>query len=221
MATTKKSDAQIQRQVLDEMRWDTRVRETEVGVEVKDGVVTLVGTVDSWGKRVAAAEAAHRVAGVLDVANNLVVQLLGAGKRSDTDIAQAVRYALIWDVFVPEQKITSTVSSGLVTLEGMVDYYVQKQDAERAVKNLAGVIGVVNRIEVRSQVMSEDVREAIEEALERHASREASRIGVGVDEGKVTLTGLVDSWVERDAIVGAARSTQGVRAVEDKLQIRS
>src|ERR1700675_3922900 len=113
----KKTDTQIHHDVLEELKWDSRVDETEVGLQVASGVVTLTGTVTSWAKRVAAQEAAHRVIGVLDVANDLRVKVPGGLTRTDTEIAQAVRRALEWDVFVPEEKITSTVADGFVTLD--------------------------------------------------------------------------------------------------------
>ena len=116
-----KTDAQIKHEVLRELAWDPRVDETDVGVEVDRGVVTLTGTVATWAKRVAAQEAAHRVAGVLDVANDVVVKIPGTLLRTDTDIAQAVRQALEWDALVPHERIQSTVANGWVTLEGSVD----------------------------------------------------------------------------------------------------
>ena len=118
--TIKKTDTQIHHDVIEELKWDSRVDETEVGVQVAAGVVTLTGTVTSWAKRVAAQEAARRVIGVLDVANDLKVKAAGGLSRTDTEIAQAVRQALEWDVFVPNEKITSTVTDGWVTLEGPV-----------------------------------------------------------------------------------------------------
>src|SRR3989337_248322 len=126
----KKSDTQIHHDVLEELKWDSRVDETEVGVEVDNGVVTLTGTVTSWAKRMAAEEAAHRVSGVLDVANDVKVRIPGELTRTDTEIAQAVRRTLEWDVFVPDERITSTVSDGWVTLEGPVDRGSQREDAE-------------------------------------------------------------------------------------------
>ena len=101
---TKKTDTQIHHDVLEELKWDSRVDETEVGVQVARGVVTLTGTVTSWAKRVAAQEAARRVIGVLDVANDIKVKVPGGLARTDTEIAQAVRQALEWDVFVPDEQ---------------------------------------------------------------------------------------------------------------------
>jgi osmotically-inducible protein OsmY len=172
-----KTDADIKQDVIQELKWDTRVNETEIGVGVVARVVTLTGTVSSWGKKLAAGEAAHRVDGVLDVANDIGVKPVGSYARTDTDIARAVRSSLEWDVFIPDDRIRSTVSQGWVTLEGDVDYYSHRNDAERAVRNLAGVRGVTNRIEVKTaKVDPRDIRSSLEEALKRHAARDAKRI---------------------------------------------
>ena len=120
MPRIKKNDHDIKADIARELAWDTRVAPTEIGVQVKNGVVTLAGTVDSWAKVRAAAEAAHRAPGVLDVANDLVVNPPGSAHRSDADIAHAVRHALEWDVTVPDRQIRSTVTGGIVTLEGIV-----------------------------------------------------------------------------------------------------
>ena len=217
-----KTDSEIQQDVLRELSWDPRVDETEVGVEVDGGVVTLSGTVSSWAKRVAAQDAAHRVVGVLDVANDIQVKVPGDEVRTDTEIAQAVRQALEWDALVPHERIQSTVSNGCVTLEGNVDSWTEREDAERAVQNLVGVHGVTDKMSVLSAkpVQSERVREAIENALERRAEREAKRIRVEVTgTGTVTLTGQVRSWAEKRATLAAARFAPGVRSVEDHLEI--
>lgn len=215
----KKTDTQIHHDVLAELKWDSRVDETEVGVEVDGDVVTLTGTVTSWAKRLAAQEAARRVIGVLDVANDIKVKVPGGLARTDTEIAQAVRRALEWDVFVPAEAITSTVTDGWVTLDGVVERWSQRADAERAVRNLTGVQGVVNKITIKpAKPVTDDVRKAIEQVLERRAEREARRIKVDVRGDTVTLTGAVHSWAERKSVLAAARFTPGVRAVEDHLR---
>jgi len=215
-----RTDAQIQKDVIAELAWDTRVEPSEVGVEVDNSVVTLTGTVSSWAKKLAAEEAAHRVAGVLDVANDLVVRRPTELQRTDTDVAAAIRQALIWDVFVPEEQIQTTVRSGIVTLQGTVEYPSQREDAERAIRNLAGVCGIDNQIVVkRADVSRTALRTAIHDALERRADREADRIELDVEEGRVTLSGVVHSYTERKAVVGAARGTPGVLTVIDHLHV--
>lgn len=213
-------DSVIQQAVLRELRWDTRVDETDVGVEVDSGVVTLTGTVDSWAKRVAAQEAAHRVTGVLDVANDIEVRTAGTPGRTDTQIAAAVRLALEWDVYVPEQRIRSTVSEGWVLLEGEVETWSQREDAERAIRNLAGVRGITNKIEIKSpEVRPEDVRKSIVDALARHAERGARHVDVTLRDDRVVVSGAVNSWTERMTVLGAVKGTHGVRKVEDRLRI--
>lgn len=215
-----KSDTQIQQDVLNELKWDTRVAPNEVGVEVKNRIVTLTGTVSSYAKKLAAEQGAHRVLGVLDVANDLAVKLASGAKPSDTDIATAVRTALLWDVFVPEDKIQTTVTNGLVRLQGTVDYASQRHDAARAIQNIAGVCAIDNEIKVKHASVSKPaLKTAIHDALERRAERDADSIALEIDAGRVTLSGTVHSWTERQAVVGAAWGTRGVEVVVDKLHV--
>jgi osmotically-inducible protein OsmY len=217
-----KTDADILHDVARELAWDTRVSPTEIGLQVKNAVVTLTGTVDTWAKYRAAEEAAHRVKGVLDVANDLTVKLPGSGQRTDTEIAQAVRRALEGDVTVPDQQIQSTVSHGSVTLEGTVSFWTERADAERAVERLAGVKRVLNHIQVKptEKVNVDEARRAVEKALERHAEREAARIDLRVTDDTVSVTGVVHTWQEKEAVLGAVRGTRGVREVADHLRVR-
>ena len=215
-----KSDQEIRQLVLRELEWDSRTNDAAIDVEVSSGAVTLVGTVGSWAQKSAAQNAAHRVHGVLDVANDLQIVLQGKDGRSDTEIAQAVRLTLEWDVFVPDQRIRTTVARGWVTLEGEVDYLSQRDDCERTIRNLAGVRGVTNKIEIAPNTLEQaKIKTAIEQALERRAEREARRVNVVVRDGCAILDGVVGSRAERDAAVGAARGTTGIRAVEDNLRI--
>jgi len=205
---------------LNELRWDSRIRQEEVGVEVDEGVVTLTGTVESWAKKLAAKEAAHRVVGVRDVADDVRVKLPGGLQKTDTEIAQDVRLALEWDAFVPERNIRSTVSDGLVTLEGEVNTLLQKEDAARAIRNVRGVKGVNNFLTVAAVKADQgQLRKSIEQALERRAEREAEKVRVVLDNGTVTLEGRVRTWPERTAVLGAVSHAPGVREVRDRLTV--
>lgn len=216
-----RTDSQVQHDALRELMWDTRVDATDVGVQVDCGVVTLSGTVTSWGKKVAAEEAAHRVWGVLDVANDIVVKVPGSEGHTDTELARAIRSALAWDVFIPQERVQSTVSDGVVTLRGEVDYCSQREAAERAVRDLAGVKAVANLVQVKAlPVTAGELAATIQEALGRQAEREARRIQFEIHDGRVQLSGTVHSWAERDAVVGAAKGSRGVRSVEDRLRIQ-
>ncbi|MET0542473.1 MAG: BON domain-containing protein, partial [Variovorax sp.] len=196
-ATTLRSDAEIQAEVLTELKWEPRVQATEIGVAVKDGVVTLTGLVDSYTKRWAAEDAAHRVRGVKAVADDIEVQLSIGGERPDPDIAAAAARALTWDALLVPEHIDVTVSKGWITLRGTVDWQYKKQEAERAVRNLAGVKGVTNLIDVKPKLQPAEIKKQVEQALVRTAQTDAERISVEVDGGKVTLKGTVRAWVER------------------------
>ncbi len=215
-----KSDREIHQAVLCELQWDTHVNEMDVGVEVDDGIVTLTGIVDSYAKKMAALDAVRRVAGVQDVANDIQVKVPGSPGHTDTEIAQALRQVLAWDVFIPGDKIKTTVSNGWVTLEGTVPYWIDRANAERAIRNLAGVRGINNKLVVKPpQVAKAVVQRSIEDALERRADREAGRIQVEVKDGAVALSGRVHNWSEKQAILGAVGHAPGVVEVEDHLSI--
>ena len=220
-ATTTRSDEQIQRDVLEELRWDARVQPNEIGVSVKDGIVTLTGRVDSYAKKWVAEQAAHRVRGVLAVANDIEVRLPSSAERTDSDIAAAVTRALEWDAFVPVEKIDVTVSKGWVTLKGEVEWEFQRRSAERAVRRISGVRGVTNLIAIRPrrQPSPQDLRKQIEDALIRNAETDAERITVDVDGSKVVLKGTVRSWMERETAERVAWSAPGVTAVENRITI--
>lgn len=215
-----KPDQTIQDHVQQELRWDSRLDAADIGVAVHGGVVTLSGTVKSFTESKAAQEAALQVAGVRDLANDIHVQMPGSMTRTDADIAQAVRAALEGDMTVPSDRIRSTASEGVVTLLGTVDDWRQVAAAERAVCNLAGVQDVVSELEVNAPLVDSTVVQAeIEEALERRAERAARRITVTVLDGTATVTGTVHSWAEKEAVLGAARGTQGVHLVNDHVRI--
>jgi osmotically-inducible protein OsmY len=218
--TEAKTDQDIQRNVLEELKWDARVQPNEVGVAVKDGIVTLTGWVDSYTKKWAAEEAAHRVKGVRAVANDIEVRIPTMAERTDADIAGAVTRAIEWDAMVPTDKVKVTVSKGWVTLEGAVDWQFEKEAAERAARRITGVRGVTNLIRVQPSTPSpSDIKQRIEAALLRDAETDAQRIQVEVSGSTVTLRGTVRSYAEKQEASRVAWSAPGVKAVENQIQV--
>jgi osmotically-inducible protein OsmY len=218
--TEAKTDQEIQRNVLDELKWDARVQPNEIGVAVKDGVVTLTGWVDSYTKKWAAEEAAHRVKGVRAVANDVEVRIPTMSERTDADIALAVTRAIEWDAMVPTEKVKVTVSKGWVTLEGAVEWQFEKEAAERAARRITGVRGVTNLVRVQPSTPSPtDIKQRIEAALLRDAETDAQRIQVEVSGSTVTLRGTVRSYAEKQEAARVAWSAPGVKAVENHIQV--
>jgi osmotically-inducible protein OsmY len=216
-----RADQQIQADVLAELRWEPRVQQNEIGVAVKNGVVTLTGLVDSYTKRWAAEDAAHRVRGVKAVANDIEVRLSPDERKTDADLATAVVRAMEWDASIPVDKVDVTVSKGWVTLKGEVEWQYQKDDAERVVRRLTGVTGITNLITVKPRVSPTELKKRIEDALVRSAELDAKAITVDVEDDAIILKGTVRSWAEREAAERAAWAAPGVTAVDNRITVGS
>jgi osmotically-inducible protein OsmY len=210
----------IQKNVLDELAWDPEVNSTHIAVTVSDGgIVRLSGEVGSYAERLAAEKAALRIMGVQAVVEDLKVRLLPGLMQSDELIAKSAIDALRYHVSVPKDKVTVTVEDGWITLAGELPWYYQRRAAEKAVRHLYGVKGVINLINLEVKVDKGDIKHRIEDAYKRSAHVDASHVKVDVRNGMVTLTGAVSSWAERIQAENAAWSAAGVKAVKNELTI--
>ena len=215
-----KTDLQLQQDVQAELKWEPSVNAAQIGVEVKDGIVTLAGHVNSYAEKYGAEHAAQRVSGVRALAIEMDVKLLGSSKRSDADIARSVENGLQWATFLPKDHVKVMVENGFVTLTGEVDWEYQRQAATTAVRYLMGVTGVSDQMSIKKpKVSSSAVKSDIEAALKRRASADAQKISVEVHGTDVTLTGKVHSWSERDLARDSAWGTSGVQSVTDNMTV--
>ena len=211
------ADTDLRDRVERQLDWEPEIISTDLGVAADNGVVTLTGFVNSYAEKLAAERAALRTYGVSAVANDIQVKPLF--KKTDADIASAALDALQARVDVPDEKIKLTVKDGWVTLQGDVDWYYQKNAAELAVKYLTGVKGVTDNIKIKSQVSTVEVKDKIEDALKRRAELDARRIRVEAFNGKVTLSGNVHTWFEKDEAENAAWAAPGVTLVRNQINV--
>lgn len=214
-----KSDAQLKKDVEAELEWEPSVHATEVGVAVKDGVVTLSGHLNTLAEKHAVEKVVQRVAGVCAVAVEMDVRLTAGSSRSDSEIAQAVEAAFKWHSSVPADQIQVKVEKGWVTLSGEVDWEYQRSTAASLVCPLIGVVGIHNSIMLKRRATPDNIEKRIREALTRQAQREAKGIEVQVQESTVVLRGSVHSMAERVAAQGAAWSAPGITRVDNELRI--
>ncbi len=212
-------DKKLRKDIIDALDWDPSVNSANIGVAVDDGVATLSGAVPNYAQKLAAQRIAQQVRGVTAIADEIEVRYPGSTSHTDADIAQRAVQVLDWDIVLPDQAVKVKVSKGYVTLTGEVHWDYQRRSAEADVRKLAGVIGVINKIELRSVVSPADVSKRIKDALKRDAEVEAANIHISVADGKVRLDGKVHSLPEQQAIYRAVWSAPGVRLVENHVHV--
>jgi osmotically-inducible protein OsmY len=214
-----KTDSQLQKDVMDELKWEPAVRAEQIGVEVKDGIVTLSGHVDSYPAKWNAERAAQRVSGLKALAVELDVELNGSNKHTDTDIARSAKNTLLWTTYLPTDSVNIMVEDGWLTLSGEVEWNFQRTTAATAVGYLSGVRGVTNNIAIKSSVAASVVKSDIEAALKRVVTNDAQKISVSISGSEVTLKGSLPTWAERETASDAAWRIPGVRNVIDHITI--
>jgi osmotically-inducible protein OsmY len=214
-----KSDAELRRDVMEELAWEPALDAEHLGVICRDGVVTLSGHVDSYAAKTAAERAARRVKGVRAIAMEIDVHLPSDKKTADDEIAGRAVKILQWDTMLPADRIQVEVEDGVVTLTGTVGWGYQREEAERDIRKLTGVRGVVNGLRVEPPVRAGEVHQRILNAMRRSAEVNADHIRVTASDGRVILSGKVNSWVEREAAERTAWSAPGVISVQDDITI--
>jgi osmotically-inducible protein OsmY len=214
-----KTDQQLKQDVIAELGWVPSVNAAQIGVEVKDGVVTLAGHVDSFAEKWNAEAAAQRVSGVKALAIEMEVMLPGSSRRTDADIARTATNVLEWTTYLPKDAVKVMVENGWITLSGEVEWEYKKREAVYAVRYLMGVTGVSDQITIKPVVSTSAVKSDIEAALKRRAATDAQNISVEVQGNDVTLTGTVHNWSERELAANTAWCTPGVHNVVDNINV--
>ncbi len=214
-----KTDLQLQQDVIAELKWEPSLNSTQIGVEVKDGIVTLAGHVDSYAEKWGAESATQRVSGVKGLAIEMKVTLPGSSIRNDADIARAAENVLQWTTNSPNDAVKVMVENGWVTLTGAVDWEYQRLAATEAVRHLLGVTGLSDQISLKPKASAGTVKFEIQAALDRRAKSDAKNISVEVQGGNVTLSGVVHSWNERELARHSAWGTPGVHNVIDNITV--
>ena len=214
-----KSDKQLQDDVIAELEWEPSIDSADIGVSVVDGVVALNGFVPSYAQKVAAERAAKRVSGVKAIAEELKVRFPSDPKTADHEIARRIVDVLGWSALVPADRIQVKVEGGWVTLSGETTWRFQAEEAERLASQITGVTGISNAIKIAQRVSSGDVRKGIKAAFTRQADLDADAVNIAVEGGKVTLSGHVRAWHERQAAERATWAAPGVTQVVDHIAV--
>lgn len=214
-----KTDSELQQDVMNQLKWNPFLKSSEIGVSVKNGIVTLSGHVDVYSKKINAEQCAKKVAGVRAVAEDIIVGTSPSFRKTDAEIAAAALDALKWNSSVDEKNIKVKVEEGIVTLEGEVEWEYQRMSARNAVANLLGVKSVINMIMLKVKATPKDIQQKITAAFHRTATVDAEKVLVEIIGNKAILRGSVRSYAEKDDAEEAAWAAPGITSVENKLSV--
>ncbi|MFZ9611348.1 MAG: BON domain-containing protein [Methylococcales bacterium] len=214
-----KTDLEIRDDVLIELKRNPHIHASQIGLEIRDGIVTLSGHVEHFCEKWNAEQTAKQIKGVRAIVQEIKVILPGSSIRSDTEIAYQIERFIAWSNLDPENKILTKVERGFVTLTGKIESQTQKELIQHFISNLIGISGITNLLEIEPKLSIELVKKDIVDTFRRQAIDEANNIDIAIDQNIVTLSGKVHSWSERNSAISAAWTIPSVKNVIDKIQI--
>ncbi|GEP51065.1 ornithine aminotransferase [Flavobacterium noncentrifugens] len=214
-----KTNEELQKEVVDAINWEPLLQAAEIGVMVKDGIVTLTGSVNSYAKKGEAEQAAKNVSGVKVVVEKIEVILNSQTQKTDQEIAVEIVNAFKWHWDIPDGKVQVKVENGWVSLTGELEWNYQKEAAVKAVSVLIGVKGITNNIMIITLSKDNIEKKGIEDAIKRNGHIDDSGIEVEVLNNTVTLRGIVDSWYQKSESGRIAWKAPGVTKVENDLDV--
>lgn len=216
-----KTDLEIQKDVMQDLKWESFLKSTEIGVSVSEGVVTLSGIIDSYSKVRLAESVALKVGGVKDVENKLIVRFDTDNKNSDSELAKIALEAINWHSVIPKDRIKIKVEEGWITVTGEVDWKFEKDAIRSALENIIGVKGISNLVSIslKNPIDKREIKAKISKAFHRSATIDANNIAIGGTGNKIILRGIVQSYAEKQDAEKAAWNAPGVSSVENRLEV--
>jgi len=219
ITTVGKTDTDLKMDILAQLQFEPSIKITDIGVLVKDGVVTLNGVATSYGEKINTVQATKRVVGVRAIADDIEVSLPEFDHHADGDIAEAAINRINWSTLIPPGSVQVTVREGHLMLEGNLEWGYQKHAAEAAVQHLAGVHGISNQINIRPSLTSGALDVNLRAAIKRNAMLDHDSIQVEAQDRHVILSGRVRSYSESEEAERLAWAAPGVLSVDNRLKV--
>lgn len=209
-----KTDVQLKADVLAELKWEPSVNEKLISVEVSNGLVTLVGHIESYEVKRRAVDAVKRVQGLRALSDELDVNLPNLLKRDDREIARSAKDLLKWMTYFPKGRITVIVKDGWVTLKGELDWDFQRYVVSNSMSHLIGVIGVINKISIKPKELWSGFKTENECVTNTRVSKVTKSTFVNISDSRITLTAPAHAWIEpvliNQAVLSVAKSIKKV-----------
>ncbi|MDG5815617.1 BON domain-containing protein [Chitinispirillales bacterium ANBcel5] len=213
-----KTDEQLKEKILEQLSWDVRLEEAQIGAEVSKSRVRLYGWVTSLEQLMDAELSVFRVRGVKEVESDLKIKV---APSPDEQLKNFIEQTLTSHSEIDEREIVITVEDGVISIDGTVDALWKKDRVQSIVSSTSGVAVIINRLTVASSQKNDDklIAQDIEQQFEKIPEIDPKETTVIVTDGVVELRGKVPflpAWLHAEFL---ARHTKGVKDVINNLLI--